>query len=256
MNIHIITFGFRSTHQFIEDVDAADGPNVTWHLMLHSQRPDVVETCHKLAQRPNVLYYPFGQNRGMARSLNVGMTNAQDMGADVIMMMTDDIHAGPGDIQALAQAQLDNPDAAWVDGNCYVEAVARYEPSQLDCSTLNIKAIEAIGYFDRNFFPINFEDTDWKRRATLAGFTHITLSSTNFVHRVFNKEIATQAEKDERMQGFYRTREYYVRKWGGDQGQERFSVPFNDAKYTLKIAQADMENPYPEYAREDIEIPA
>lgn len=253
IDIHICTFGFRSTDGFLEDFAAADAPNVTWHLFLHSQRPAVVKVCEELAERSNVIYYPYGINRGMAVSLNEGFIHAQRLGAQVAMMMTDDILAGSGDIQHLAEAILDRPECAWIDGNCFVEVVKRWEPSQLDCSALSLRAFEHIGYFDRNFWPINFEDTDWKRRATLAGFTHATLPDTHFVHREFNKQIATQAEKDERAVGFGKTRDYYTAKWGGDQGAERFGSPFNEPVFDLKIATGAINDPYPGYNRTDIE---
>lgn len=252
MNIHVVTFGFRATSEFLEDFAAADAPNITWHLMLHSRRPAVVTVCEELARHSNVIYYPYGWNRGMAVSLNEGIIHAQTLGAQAVMMMTDDILSGAGDIQRLAEAILDEPECAWIDGNCWVEVTGRHEPSQLDCSALSLRAFERIGYFDRNFWPINFEDTDWKRRATLAGFTHKTLPDTHFIHRQFNKQIATDEEKAERWQGFVRTRDYYVRKWGGDQGAETFLRPFNDLLFDLKIARGAINDPYPGYNRADV----
>lgn len=252
MNIHIVTFAYKLAHEFEQDFHAADAENVTWHVFLHSQRSEVVEVCERLSARPNVNYYPYGVDRGLARSLNEGVMAAQDAGADALVMLCDDLLAGPGDIQRLATAILEHPDCAYIDGNAFVERVERYEPSQLDAAALNLRTFEKIGYFDVNFWPMNFEDVDWKYRARLAGFTHMTLPDTHFVHRATNANTTTPEELSERMEKFYRTRAYYEAKWGGDQHQERYSVPFNNSNYDLIIGRQNVENPYPSYRRVDI----
>lgn len=254
MNIHVITFAYALSRELIEDVDAADGPNVTFHLFLHSQRPAVVAACEQLAERPNVNYYDYGVDRGLARSLNEGVMAAQDAGADAVVMLCDDMHVGPGDIERLAAAIIASPECMYIDGAAFVERVQRHEPSQLDCAALNLRAFEAIGYFDVNFWPMNFEDVDWKYRARLSGFTHRTLPDTHIVHRRCNAVAEVAAgETVERMAKFARTRAYYERKFGGDQGKERYTHPFNDARYDLTIPRERAANPYPEYRRTDIE---
>jgi len=39
---------------------------------------------------------------------------------------------------------------------------------------------------------------------------------------------------------------YYIEKWGGYQSKERFIVPFNNEKNSVRIGWEEAENPYPE----------
>ncbi len=222
LNIHIMTFAFKLVDEFREDFYAADAGNVTWHIFLHSSNPDVITLCNELAERRNVLYYPYGENRGMARSLNEGIIDAQDAGADVVMMLCDDMHAAPGDILRLAETCVLHPECSHVEGHAYVQSIGRSDNSQMDACALNLRCIEAIGYFDRNCWPINFEDVDWKRRAALSGFFPIVVPETRFVHRACNAQERTPEEHEARMRGFYKTRDYYARKWGGRSGRGSF----------------------------------
>lgn len=253
MNIHLITFAYKLSTEFLEDFAAADGPDVTWHIFEHSQFPSVVAACETLADRRNVNLYPYGHDRGLAVSLNEGIIAAQEDGADAIIMMCDDMLVGPGDIRRLAVASIKHPECAYIDGHCFVESVNYFAPSQLDCAALGLKAIDEIGYFDRNFWPMNFEDTDWKRRAHLMFFTHMTLSDTQITHRACNANAETPESLADRRAKFERTRDFYVKKWGGDQGEETFSRPFDDPMLDLKIGREDINDPYPGLGREDIE---
>ena len=247
MNIHIITYAFARADAIRSCFAAANAANVTWHLFLHSKQPDVVTACEELDQNANVIYYPYGTDRGLARSCNEGIIRAQQHRADVIVQLCDDITAGPGDVQRLAECALDNPMYSHVAGRTYVDKVARWQSGGFDACAINLRAIEAIGYFDRNFWPVNFEDIDWKHRAELAGYRPIQLNDTNFNH-----SFVDGGDDSERMAKFYRTRAYYEAKWGGDQTLERFEHPFNDSRYGLIIPRECIDNPYPEYVRGDI----
>lgn len=248
MNIHIITYAYAQSTVLLETFAAADAPNVTWHLFLHSQRPEVVAACERLAEFESVYYYPYGTDRGLARDCNEGLIRAQEFGADVVIQLCDDVLSAPGDVQRLAAEMSAHADYCYVDGMCYVERGDVHRPSGFDAAAISLRAIEVIGYFDINFWPVNFEDIDWKRRAELAGFTHATLPDTKFVHRDCNPS----AGSGEFMEKFFRTRDYYTAKWGGDQHDERFSIPFNDSRLGVCIPRECIENPYPQYRRVDV----
>lgn len=247
MNIHIVTYAYARAESLTRAFWAADAPNVTWHIFLHSQQPDVVETCETLAAHSNVHYYPYGTDRGLARSCNEGIVAAQSLDADVVVQLCDDMIAGEGDVQLLAETTLDYPHCSHVAGHTYVERVARWESGGFDACAINLRAIDVIGYFDVNFWPVNFEDIDWKRRAALAGYEPIHLTTTKFTHLD-----TPGAGSLEFMEKFYRTRAYYEAKWGGDQGFEQYSIPFNDSRYDLTIPSERIDKPYPEHKREDI----
>lgn len=248
MNIHLITYIYGPATTTLRCFESINAPNITWHCFLHSSNAEAVAVCDALDAHGNVIVYPYGTNRGLAVSCNEGLIMAQSLGADVVMQVCDDIVAGRGDIERLAEAVLANPTCSYVSGRTYVEKVQRWEAGSFDVCAINLKAVDAIGYFDRNCWPVNFEDVDWKRRALLAGFAPLLLVDTSFIHCY----TPSSYEDGGRMERFYATRDYYVSKWGGDQGQETYTVPFNDARYGLKIAREDIANPYPEHARAEV----
>lgn len=248
MKLHIVTYAYALSDAMIDTFNAANGPDVTWHLFLHSQRPPVIDACELLATRGNVRYYPHGTDRGLARSFNEGAIAAQAAGADVVAQLCDDMLSEPGDVRRMAEMVLDNPDYAYVDGRCYVERNEVFRPSGFDACAISLKAIETIGYMDVNCWPVNFEDVDWKRRAMLAGYEYGTFEGAQLTHRNLNPGSADSGF----MERFYRTRAYYERKWNGDQGRETFERPFDDDRYDLTIPLARVDNPYPDYARTDL----
>src|SRR5689334_17549728 len=87
MNIHIVTYAYARAETLNRAFWAANAPNVTWHLFLHSRQSDVVNTCETLALHSNVYYYQYGTDRGLARSCNEGILKAQELGADVVVQL-------------------------------------------------------------------------------------------------------------------------------------------------------------------------
>jgi len=127
MNVHIIVVAYgladdlRKLYESVEGEDSerlnaetqrGRGAEITWHVFLHSQIPPVVEACYDLASRAKVWLYPYGINRGLARSWNEGLYNAYQDGADVALIANDDVLAGPGDVEARMERRLLEPSAA------------------------------------------------------------------------------------------------------------------------------------------------
>lgn len=89
-----------------------------------------------------------------------------------------------------------------------------------------------VGFFDENFFPAYFEDNDYTMRMKCAGIrvgvvdgraTHggsLPGGSASLLCR-------SKEEQEEFSKTFEKLRSYYVRKWGGYPGEERFKGPFN-----------------------------
>lgn len=250
MNIHLVTFGFGLADDLLKSFMSADQPEYTWHLFLHSQQKDVVDVCKKLSKRKNVRYYPYGENRGLAKSNNEAIMAAQDAGADVFICFADDVYVQPGAIDKIAQTVLDNPNCSFVESMGFVERTQRTEHLALTGGALNLKAIERIGYFDQNFDPFYFSDTDWMYRARLAGMQKVTAEGTHHIHAgsKTTTHVPGMAEVFERW--FPAIKEHYINKWGGDGGQERYTQPFNDSKYGIEIPREVVNDPYPEYRRE------
>jgi hypothetical protein len=92
------------------------------------------------------------------------------------------------------------------------------------------RGIRDVGTMDENFYPCYFEDCDWMRRMTLSGAKHVT-SDVKFVHGVNGKGTQTcnaNPDMSRRCSLYFSdNREYYVKKWGGEPGYEKYASPFN-----------------------------
>ena len=265
MKIHIVVIAYSLPDDLDNLLDCrpavatgdAKKNSFHWHLFLHSQRRDVVAVCEAAAKRKNVTYYPYGENRGLAKSWNEGILAGYAAGADVVMVCNDDMLPGEGDIETVARVAMDERG----DGNL----IAMVKGVMLDDDGVHITtgygffaiqplALETIGMFDEQFVPIYYEDFDYSYRFHISGFDRAIASETNFVHRGSSTikslpELAKQNTKT--MEG---SRAYYVRKWGGEPGRERFKQPFNDIRFSTRIAPCDRQRPYWGYERDDLGI--
>lgn len=89
------------------------------------------------------------------------------------------------------------------------------------------RMIETVGLFDEGFFAF-YEDTDWLYRAGLAGAPSPRENGRSWPYvgvdgtpGKFGQNIGARGVDLDAARSRYRA------KWGGDQGRERFRVPFN-----------------------------
>tara|TARA_R110002020_G_scaffold470314_1_gene696086 strand:+ start:9790 stop:10515 length:726 start_codon:yes stop_codon:yes gene_type:complete len=86
--------------------------------------------------------------------------------------------------------------------------------------------IEKVGLLDENFFPGYFEDNDYKRRILLANVDTIHCPLLNMHDRSSTLNSSTRFKKKNQYT-FQQNYMYYVEKWGGKPGQEKYDTPFN-----------------------------
>jgi GT2 family glycosyltransferase len=256
MNIHLIVVAYGIADELVALFEAATSEKheVVWHLFLHSQNPQVVEVCETFCQRGGraVCYYPYGVNRGLAKSYNEGILAAFEGGADVVILSNDDIVPGDGDLDRLAEAAFEMK----ADSSIYAVECAGFDRRMnRRCSmgsgffALLPAAVETIGMYDENFFPMYWEDIDYKRRAALAGLRAGYVEDTKVIHEG-SKSIHTVAGlMEQHEKTFHRNRLYYEAKWGGAADDERFTRPFN--AFGLRIAPGTRHHPYGGYDRTD-----
>lgn len=229
-----------------------DGPNVTWHLFTHSSKPEAL-ACLRSIVKNKITFYDHRQNRGLAKSWNDGLIAAYQDGADVVVIANDDILATYDDLMILAQGAYEHQECGIVVCEGYNVRMDSHQQLQFAIPAVNRIALEQIGYFDENLTPIYFEDTDYSRRAALAGVKFHNAGKTGIVHT----GSATVATVDDlRMQNnvtFQRNQAYYQQKWGGSPGHETFTYPFNDTRFGLRITAASRHHPYQEKDRQDIQ---
>jgi len=176
------------------------------------------------------------RNLGVAASWNLILRTGLASGRESVVIGSNDTFLNPG---SLAAAQAGAPDAqilhlcAW---NFFLVRKA---------------AVEAVGWFDENFYPAYKEDQDYSYRCKLAGAKRAVVKGAGGEH-VGSATIRSD-ERYRRLnrETHGRNGRYYREKWGGDVGQERFVRPFDHADKDVRwwpdpgesIAARDWDRP-------------
>jgi hypothetical protein len=178
---------------------------------------------------------PADRNVGVAASWNVGLDLAESEGANWLIVISEAIRFGETGgldlLDALSKCEVANYEQ-WFDGGPQVT----YPIVHANEFGWHLQAIarptwERVGAFDPIFKPAYFEDTDYLYRMGLAGlpsprenggqFHHVTLDASD----LGNGHSLSQRLVEVRMGDL---EGLYVAKWGGRQGHETFTHPYND----------------------------
>lgn len=97
---------------------------------------------------------------------------------------------------------------------------------------------DTVGGWDEELFPAYLEDCDWHRRATLLGVRVANVEGVNVRHGDDKLTGSVTVNSDEELKKKNaRTHggnfDYYRAKWGGVNGQEVFTHPFNDTSWPV-----------------------
>jgi hypothetical protein len=178
-------------------------------------------------------------NRGVSAAWNLGMKRAMDAGVTKVVVPGDDVTFYPGTLSAIAEtldrmmfvtpSSLNYENPARSDKEEYVEA------PDFSCFACRLPDfIESVGWFDEAFSPAYFEDNDmhWRmRQAGVPGARRLDIFT-------WHKGSQTQRNSGDNPvvtpASFHRNQMYYVGKWGGIPGEEKFTRPFNDPTKTFK----------------------
>lgn len=222
------------------------GRDVYWQIYIHSRRHDVLRVCDQIASsNQRVKLWPFGINRGLARSWNDGWKAAKAAGSEFVFIANDDARAAPGDLAKLLAAGANAEDDVYmVSGRGWDQRNQEERDQLFSLALLTDTALNRVGMFDVNFWPIYWEDIDWYRRAHLLGLRRRCVDDTNIFH-AGSKTYLTEQNHAEHNQTFHTNRAYYEHKWGGPMGHEQYARPFNRPELSLFIHPDDAEKPYP-----------
>jgi len=233
-------------------------------LFLHNDRSqELIEECEKLTEKYNIHYYPYGQNRGCSKSQNEGVYLAfTRYGCDVVLGICQDVYYNT--LEA-----FDN----WIE-QCKQYIDTHYIISNRDSFLPNYAPFacwlgtpllfENYGCMDENFIPTQYEDLDLARRCSFiksgqmedfwnnsyridipSDSTHLTMLSRTDPLLLRQQLNIT----------FPLNEQYYIKKWGGIGGHERFIYPFNNPELSYKIEWENRQTPYGhQYDRTDHDI--
>jgi len=147
-------------------------------------------------------------------------------GYDALIVMHNDAECEPDTIDKLLALKETLPRKWGVVFTNY-DAVAMYNPAMW----------KDIGKWDWRLFPSYFSDDDYYRRAKLAGWE---LIDSGLPVRHEGSHIINKVDMKLKWLNHHilheSARNAYLRKWGGDPGQETFTVPFDGA----------LDAPYPD----------
>lgn len=149
------------------------------------------------------------QNLGIAASWNKGL----DMGSDWTLILSAAMSFPTGLQETARQIEETNDYAVRIDEHSF-HAIA-----------ISRRLVDKVGRFDEEFYPMEYEDSDYRYRMRLAGIQWEDLPTieTDLVcagNTIAGKE-GYVPKSDEPV-----TR--YLAKWGGHPGAEKFKTPFNE----------------------------
>jgi len=228
------------------------------HYFIFAHTKAIIPICEELVTTyppRTITVWPYGTNRGVARSWNDGLLAMQKAGMDVMLTANDDIWFTEGDLDKVVEATLTGREHYAVYFSGFNVGLGTPAGSLgMACYVLNPIAIEKVGYFDSNFTPAYNEDCDYDYRARLLGLTALYIKTTNIQHQGSATINSNRMLKQQNHMTHGKNDDYWKRKWGCEKGQVGYTRPFNNPRFTLRISAEDKEAPYPGFNRTDHNI--
>lgn len=255
INIHCIVIAYGLADDLLKLFAAANAPNITWRLALHSNIPEVVAACEQINHNYLCLYSPWKTNRGLSQSWNDGIQFAYRDYADVAIILNDDMLPGPGDVQRVAEAAMEHPECGLIKCMGTDMRSGQRTPMEFGLTAITKRGWEVVGAFDENIRPIYWEDIDWDHRRTLSGLPVHIVQETTAVHAGSKTSVTVPGLLEQANGWFDANQAYYRRKWGAIHTEgEIYTVPFGDAHIPLKIEPATRHNPYMQWGIERTDV--
>lgn len=96
------------------------------------------------------------------------------------------------------------------------------------------RCFDEVGNYDENYYPVYYDDADYGYRMGRIGATKTPVD----IDRI-SQDLGGGVGKDKKIFDLYwanvnHLHDYYVRKWGGEIGNEKFTHPYNDEKLTIR----------------------
>jgi glycosyltransferase involved in cell wall biosynthesis len=195
------------------------------HLLLVDNTPTSI--CKSVdIKNASVTYHP--ENVGVAKAWNLGLS----ADCDWTFVLSMSVIFPNGFSEVLAELNKASEYMMLTELGWHLAGISR-------------KCVEAIGYFDENFYPAYYEDTDYYRRMCL------TELPCNGVQRVPCDHPRTSIGTHSGAEVNYeKLGEYYISKWGGGPGEETYTLPFGD-KHIKHWIRQPLETMKAEYGLEE-----
>lgn len=179
--------------------------------------------------------HKFSVAESWNRGINCGFYTH---GSQYVIVSNDDVLYHPDCINQMVKAAF----KGHLFVNCqllkdYRDLTSRWTQGGFSLFLISRECWEKVGMFDEAFRPAYFEDNDYFYRMKLAGISEYVSPHAGFHHRVnVDSEGSwlgwSTTFSDPEMKAHHRevmetNRNYYVDKWGGPPGEEKYTIPFN-----------------------------
>lgn len=173
-------------------------------------------------------------NLGVAGSWNALLKRANEIGSHYVVIAGNDMQFAPGDLQRVHEFAILHPDHELCFGHAH------------NFFAIRTGSVNSIGYFDENFYPAYLEDCDHFYRIKLTGAKTANVPGCTSIHGEAPSWGSSTIHSDpEYRAACHRTHgrnfEYYRAKWGGNNGHEIFTHPFNDPQLPVSYWKLDEE---------------
>jgi glycosyltransferase involved in cell wall biosynthesis len=200
-----------------------DVPDLTKLVLVNNfDNPKVLEQC-RIARDEGAEVYYYPENLGVATSWNIGLSKLEGNVDFVIFLSVSVVFERP--LQHFIDFIMD---AEMKEGNCRYVASSR---AMMHCFAHTQLGLTLGGYFDENFWPAYYEDTDYCRRSLFNGVQERVVLCN--LDDVVHSKASSLTMKEPRLLRLLqanagRIHKYYLRKWGGEHLSEKYTRPFNN----------------------------
>jgi hypothetical protein len=168
-------------------------------------------------KRQTIRYYRNKENMGFGGAMNVGAKIAMHHGADIIVLLSNDVKVS-GDFvtplvdiinkndKVLIGNEVINWDAGW---NKFGNIIVPWVNGWFMACTIDVWKV--LGGFDPIYGKYTYEDIDLSTRATMIGYKLVALNSP-FLNHLGARTVGYTLE---RMKITEHNRDVYIRKWEG-----------------------------------------
>ena len=178
----------------------------------------------------------YRNNKGVAAAWNQGIFYAIAKKCDVAIVTNDDVIFTPGSIKKMAES-LRNSDGLLIspNHNGEMDVDGQVEGANFFCFAVKPQEfVESVGHFDENIYPAYFEDNDMHYRMQLAGVKSYIDTRIIVNHSGSATQNADENNPVVPSSRFEAIRSYYIRKWGGEPGKEKYVTPWNRSGLNIK----------------------
>ncbi len=173
----------------------------------------------QIIEHERIMVYRPGENFGVARSWNYLCKQIFIiLEIPYALILNDDIYLGKFEHEITDCINKLSDEAMLVNPGTWCSFV------------LPARTFGRIGEFDENFKIAYFEDNDYSYRLKMAGTPHFSTMGIS----PLKYENSMSVKKDPSLNKMFEpNHQYYMEKWGGDRGQEKFTKPFNGKKAVI-----------------------